>query len=279
MIHKNLLPDPSNSCILCNNYRKGICASPEIEIFRQTNNNSYELYYPYKRIIKKVAKALMLSTVEVLEILQKEYSIKIPRTTIFDFQRYGLLKKENKIGLGDKKGVKTYWDVRVPLKLFYINRIKEYGLTIKEIIKFHDQLYNLRDDLKYYEMYVDDHQSDVIWPVYEKANPIETSKFNTFLLFIAAYEAGLKNYNLDLRGGIPEIEIFENEPEKNNVLVAFLEKDFHKDTIVLFKKGEVKVKVLTSEDNKSLKSLAQWYEDTGGPSMLSTFASDIFKEK
>jgi hypothetical protein len=201
----------------------------------------------------------MLSTVQVVETLQKEYGIKISRTIIFDYQRFGLLEKVSKIGQGNKKGVKTFWDDRVPLKLFYINRIKEYGLTMKEIIEFHDQLYNLKNDLKYYEMFVDDRDSNYTWPVYPE-NSIKASKFNLFLLFITAYEAGLKNYNMDLRGGIPEIEIYENEPEKNSVLVSFIEEDFSKQTIVLFKKDGVSVNVKTAKNTKHLKDLQKWHK-------------------
>lgn len=248
-----------SSCVLCSFYRRGICAAPEVNILRQTGSGGYELYYPLKKLLESVVKSYMLSTIEVIKELARKYRLDIARTSIFDYEKLGILEKVKKVGHGDRKGVKTYWKAKTPLKIYYMAKLKEMGLTLKEMARFHDMLYNLKDELKYFSMYVDDKDAGVIWPVYNEVDPVKLSKFNTFLLFMGAFEASIENYNFQYRGGIPKIEISEEDPRNNSVSLSYLEENFDRHYIVLFTKEGVKVEIQDSKDHKHLEDLKQFY--------------------
>ena len=124
-------------CLRCDLHRKGQCSPIENDLYRQTGNG-YELYYPIQKIIRKVASYLGISTKDVIEILEKRYKLKIGRTTILKYQKMGLLNQVEKIGRGKAKGVYSIWDDETPLKFYFINHLKNKGITLNEFKKYQD---------------------------------------------------------------------------------------------------------------------------------------------
>ena len=251
----NLCPaitDPNNSgtCITCKYYRRGQCTSPDMEILRQDNKGGYELTYPLMVLIERVRKICMLSTMEVLQFLEDKYRVKIARTSIFDYEKLGMLSKVEKVGHGDRKGVKTYWETKTPLKIRYMIRLKEMGLTIKEMAEFNDILYNLKDEIKQFATFVDDRDSRIVWSAGSGVDPVKLSKFNTFVLFMGALEAGIEDYNMQYRGGMPDIKI-SDDPKESSVTVIYLEDNLKNGYMVQFKKDKVKAARLDLGKKKS----------------------------
>ena len=63
----------------------------------------------------------MISTTEVLDILQKKYNLKIDGSLLYKYHNMGLLQKEQKIGKR-REGVKRYWKDITP-DTFYLIRL------------------------------------------------------------------------------------------------------------------------------------------------------------
>ena len=179
--------------------KKGRCSgSLESNLCRQYSSG-YELYYPVQKFINKLANTLMISTQDVLKVLLEEYGTKIDRTVLFKYNSKGLIKKEQKIARGRGKGVKTYWDDNTPLKIFAIKKIISQGLTLDEVIKYHDILYKFENVqlLEYYRpkaaiindkiFKIDSKESILSLP------SLEVAKFHIATYYFAVCEADLKH--------------------------------------------------------------------------------------
>ena len=225
-----------------------------MEILRQDNKGGYEPAYPLLKLMERVRKICMLSTMEVLQFLEDKYRVKIARTSIFDYEKLGMLSKVEKVGHGDRKGVKTYWETNTPLKIRYMIKLKEMGLTIKEMAEFNDILYNLKDELRQFATFVDDKDSRMVWPARPGIDPVKLSKFNTFVLFMGALEAGIEDYNLQYRGGMPDIKVADNDTQDSSVTVTYLKDNLKNGYMVLFKKDKVKAASLDLGNKGSKES-------------------------
>jgi len=78
------------------------------------------------------------TTKEVLEILKKEYGLNINRTTILKYHKMGIINQEEKKGLGRAKGVIVIWNDKTALKCYFINLLKEKGITLDQFKKYSD---------------------------------------------------------------------------------------------------------------------------------------------
>jgi hypothetical protein len=133
-------------------------------------------------------------------------------------------------------------------------KLKGMGITIKEMAEFNDILYNLKYELRQFATFIDDRDSRMMWPAYSGVDPVKLSKFNTFVLFMGALEAGIEDYNLQYRGGMPDIKVPEDDPEKSQVTVTYLKDDLKSGYMVLFKKDGVKVNSLDPGNKEPKKS-------------------------
>jgi Zn-finger protein len=125
-----------NSCINCRLYRKNKCQGDiEVDLLRQ-KNNGYELYYPLQEILKDLG-LFMLSTEELLKKLAEEKSIKMDRTLLFKYAKYGFIEKEKKTSEGKGKGVKTYWKDSSADKIEFIREFKDtFNIKLKDIAEY-----------------------------------------------------------------------------------------------------------------------------------------------
>ena len=219
------------TCLRCIRYKKGECSPPGHDILRQTENG-YELYYPIQRVIKGVANSLAISTKKVIEALEKKYGIKIARTTLLKYQKMGLFKKAVKISRGKAKGVYSSWEDETPLKFYFINRLKNKGITLNEFKKYQD-IVQIRkpQELKKYAggpliliAYADDVETR-----------IDIKKFFTVLAHLAAVKLKVENpsqYN-------PKVVLDENDLDKSSIEVILVKEA--PDKKVVFTKDGAKV--------------------------------------
>ena len=78
------------------------------------------------------------TTKEVLKILKEKYGLSIDRTTILKYHKMGIIDQEKKIGQGRAKGVIVIWNDKTPLKCYFINLLKEKGITLNQFKKYNN---------------------------------------------------------------------------------------------------------------------------------------------
>ena len=200
------------TCLRCILYKKGLCSPLEHNIYRQTGNG-YELYYPIQKIIREVANFLGITTKEVIEILEKKHGLKTARTTLLKYQKIGLLNQVEKIGRGKAKGVYSTWDDETPIKFYFINHLKNKGITLHEFKKYQDIAQIKKpQELKKYKFgpasilaYSDDFETRV-----------DIMKFFTVLANLAAVKLKVENpSNYD-----PKVIIDENDLNNSRIEVT-----------------------------------------------------------
>ena len=148
----------------------------------------------------------------------------------------GLLNQGQKIGRGRAKGVFSWWEVGTPLKFYFINRLKNKGITLKEFKKYQDIAQIKKpQELKKYKFgpasilaYADDFETGV-----------DIMKFFTVLANLAAVKLKVKNpSNYD-----PKIIINENDLDKSSIEVILVKEA--PDKKVVFTKDGTKVESIT----------------------------------
>ncbi len=77
-----------------------------------------------------------ITTKEVLKILKEKYRLSINRTTLLKYHKMGIIDQEEKIGLGRAKGVIVTWNDKTALKCYFINLLKEKGITLDQFKKY-----------------------------------------------------------------------------------------------------------------------------------------------
>ena len=77
-----------------------------------------------------------ITTKEVLKMLNEKYGLSINRTTLLKYHKMGIIDQEKKIGQGRARGVIVLWDDRTPLKCYFINLLKEKGITLRQFKKY-----------------------------------------------------------------------------------------------------------------------------------------------
>ena len=260
--HKNICYP--QGCTFCRLYRKGTCQGMlEANLLRQTSDGRYELYYPLRIFLERIAKVYMLSTNEVIEKLLDEYGLKIDRTLIFKYEREGLLEKKEKIGSGRARGVRTYWDDRTPRKISIIKAALKMNTDLKYIKMFHDLLYRWKhlELLKFCQEVkkTDSLSEDIIIHIgYKKEiSGVPITSFDLTRLYVVA------NYFAEMEADIDydyitsrlSISYDSKKPEEGYLSISFPEDQF---TDVARKRKKIKYvkKVTFAPDGVQVEDLA-----------------------
>jgi len=129
----------TNDCNRCYKYNR-ICRNlykRAYKCFEPSETLSEYQLYLLQKLTDEVAKTLMISTKEVMKFLKGKYGLEIDQSLIFHYAKRGLIKKEQKVGQGYKKGVQTFWEDSAPYKCYVIRQLfKENGITIKDLCRF-----------------------------------------------------------------------------------------------------------------------------------------------
>lgn len=177
-------------CFTCKDYRNGSCPGFYSTIILHNDTINIPLYNEfidnyYKDIIMEIKKKGYITKQEIFQILKEKYKLNFSKRNLQFYISEGLLEPGIVERFPGISGSVSFYREKIPLFIFGIKELlKKYKLTLKEIRKYKNLVYEFNQD-----SLADYFDSDIYS---KKISSIERSKFHTALVYFASAEAGIK---------------------------------------------------------------------------------------
>ena len=125
------------TCCDCQDFLDGKCG-PEILNWIINACDGYRVEYTILKKVREIVKYMGITSKNVLDILSQKYGLSLDRTTLIKYRKMGIIDQEKKIGQGRAKGVIVLWNDNTPIKCYFINLLKEKGITLNQLKKYSD---------------------------------------------------------------------------------------------------------------------------------------------